>query len=1078
MRSRIGIGIILGSAIISLACSPRSEPLGRGSGNIIRNPGFEQGNALPEGWDKITVTFGTTPEFLWNDIPERRTKVSGVHLEEPGFGGWKQQVTLEPDTQYRLSAYLKTENIWGKGLGVSVFFPKFRWMRPLSIRESPEWIKYDVDLLSAGLTQMDLLCAMGVNGLNSGTAWFDDIELRALQNPAFDGNITRSLLFPSMTIRYDVKRGYLTSLKPLSRYPDAPEFLASYPTLPYLDPAKDCFLGDISLDVRQDRSWLHVTTADPEMRHDVKSDREKLWAEHRHPSAGIPVIRSDFSSAGDSVIWRISLENTGKKDLVIGSLELPMPWNNNYCLFDPHDKASQKLLYTRRVSEHKHIGGNSSYVLACPMDGQPPSLVIHPADPDTGFEFAWHEPDTIRNQRRDKDQWIHGAWPGLTRVCLFSRGIKERSGWGEWLNPQNHLVVPAGQTESFTLRLQWLDNRSDLPEALADSGLLGFRVIPALALPSGYPATVIVYGASHPVTVTGAASWSETPVPSAFRGTAVRIILDQEGPRAVDITDADNRTGRLFMFCLPSLSDLMDQRARFIMGKQRYVKPGDPLSGAILCFNSRTGAVLAETRDMWGSGGYEGGITDAMFLALKNTIRPDCQEISFLEDYIWGWLLGGIQDPADYGVAWTVSMPDRKERGYNYIHVLNLYDAMARGSAIRPELYRKRTEDYLDLWWNTFNAFKRTTVRFQDLGLMGRGNITFMPEFFRRFDLADRAASIEDEIRMWGRYWSEDPPYPFGSELFFDNTGYESVFFYRDYIGEKQLAEQAVRVTKAGRGRAPTWFWNDSDQRWWDAVRTFPNYESFTDFGENCHHYMTGLNGYMLLEAYDRGYGRDEPGPVGYSGIWNSWARVQPDGFAGMCYCPDPTSDNYGLNRFTGDVGLGLWGNLKGARCYVVDDPVLGRIAYGGYLLDTKDDSGNVRMTVEPLSGMDHRVRWIGPDLAADSDGPSIRKLSADRMLHHLELVLVNPFDSSCNALVSIKSLPGPEYRWTAESDTPGRAFCIESTVKPVDRTLILEMPFPANTVQRWMLTAVQPVAGSGSGDRTPTTSSPMMNPR
>jgi Family of unknown function (DUF5695) len=1044
--------ILISGAMLLFGCSSQPGSIPDRSENIIINPGFELGDKQPADWEEVTVQVGARPEFDWKVFPEGRTKAAGLILNEAGVGGWKQTVNLDPDGEYRLSAKVKTGNIDGRGLGAAVLFPRFRWMKPLSTRDAPEWQRYSVDITNAGFTRLDLLCALGINGLNTGTVYFDDIELKKYPNPALNPAETASLEWETMQIRYHRKRGYITSLKPGTQFPDAPEYIASHPTLPYLDPSKDHFLGDMSLDILDGQSWRHVTTADPDSNHKVKAGKEGLTVVHSFKQAGIPVIRSEIKPTGRELLWRISLENTSSREMVVGSLELPLPWNNNYCLFDPHDKASQKLLYTRRVAEHKHIGGNASYVLVCPMDGKPPHLMIHPAEKNTDFEFAYHAVDTIRNQRRDEGRWIHGAWPGLTRLCLVSKAVMEQNKWADWLNPHTRLVVPAKETKTFTLTLRWLDHRNDVPETMGNASLLGFRVIPSLALPTGYPSTVIVYGATPPLTVSGVSKWQISPGFDQFNGTVLVLELDNEGPQTVEITDAENRSGRLFMYGLPAIRDLMLRRSRFILDNQVFSQADHPLDGAILCFNNRIGKPLVDGHDMWGSGGYEGGITDAMFLALKNTQIPDQKEIRFLEKYISQWVLKRLQDPQDYGVAWTVSRPDRKERGYNYIHVLNLYDAMARGAAVWPELYEKKVDDYLDLWWNTFNAFRHNQVRFQDLGLMGRGNITFMPELLRRFDFQDRAESVEAEIQMWGKYWSEEPAYPFGSELFFDNTGYESIFFYRDYIKEKSLAQQVLNVTKAGRGRAPCWFWNDSDQRWWDAVRTAPKYESFTDFGENCHHYMTGLNGYMLLEAFDRGYGRDEPGPIGYSGIWNSWARVNQSGFAGMCYCPDPASDNYGLNQFTGDVGLGLWGSVKAFRCYIVDDPILKRTVYGGTLIEDEEQDGITRIAVNPAAGVDHKIRWIEYELFVDSEGPVIREMVITPDKTRLELYLENPTPYRCDARIIVTGLPRATYEWETRSQDGKKTIDIQTPIQADKDPLTLTMPFEPGVLQVWQL--------------------------
>ncbi len=1002
--------VILVTCVFS-ACRPSGgdETVFTGE-NLVQNPSFETGEDAPGNWEKLTFRNSPEPEYSWDFDPQRHGKVAGLEFTQTGAAGLRQELHLEPDGQYHLTAQVRTGNIEGRGQGASVFFPGYRWMQPPSLKKADEWTTLEADIVNAGFTKLDIMCAMGLNGGNTGYVRFDDLSLRKMVDPAQDPRKTRELDFGAFKLRINRDRGTITSLRPGAAYPDAPEFLGSYPTLPYLNEAKDHFLGDIAMDVRVAGAWKTVTTADTGITRDISINKSSLEITSTFPEMPeAPEVTTTWQRDGDGMIWSIELSNTSTAPLTIGTLEFPLPWNDNYCLFDPHDKASQKLLYTRRVAEHKHIGGLASYVLACPMDGTPPMLVVSPGDRQSPFEFTYHAVDSIRNQRRDPNRWIHGAWPGLTRICFHSAGVIEKQDWTPWLadhgrNSHTKLTITPGESRKYTVRFQWIDTRKSLPAQLGETGLLGVRLIPGPAAPAGQPVTAIVTGAKPPLTVEGADHWEERVLPSGV--AAVTFTVNKEGKLPITLTDSTGAEAVVYFASLAPVDELMVRRSQFILNKQVQRVEDTLLTGAILCYDNRQKNVLAVTDDMWGSGGYEGGVTDAQFMAMKNRDIPDRDEIAYLETYIHDWLIGGIQDPTHYGVAWMVAAPGRIERGYNYIHVLNLYDAMIRTAATWPSLFTHDAGHYLDLWWNTFAAFNKQQVRFRDLGLMGRGNMTFMPELFRRYGQEDRAVQIEQEIRQWAEYWAKDPAYPYGSELFFDNTGYETVVLYCDYVGKKALAKQTVEVTLAGRGRAPSWFWNDSDQRWWDAVRTAPQYYSFTDFGENCHHYMTGLNGYMLLEAYDAGYLRDEPMPPGLSGIFTSWTRVDPDGFAGMCYCPDPSSDNYGLNQFTGDVGLGLWGNLMAARCVVVTDPLAGLTAHGGTLIDTEKPG----ITVNPYPGMDHRIRLPEHNLEVDLTGPAITEFHRDGTTGELTIQMTNRAEYPCAGRLVITGLAPGQY--------------------------------------------------------------------
>lgn len=51
-----------------------------------------------------------------------------------------------------------------------------------------------------------------------------------------------------------------------------------------------------------------------------------------------------------------------------------------------------------------------------------------------------------------------------------------------------------------------------------------------------------------------------------------------------------------------------------------------------------------------------------------------------------------------------------------------------------------------------------------------------------------------------------------------------------------------------------------------------------------------------------------------YAALLGVAAMIWEDGRASMCYTPDLDSAHYGYNEFTGDVGLGLYGYLRGVR--------------------------------------------------------------------------------------------------------------------------------------------------------------------
>ena len=168
---------------------------------------------------------------------------------------------------------------------------------------------------------------------------------------------------------------------------------------------------------------------------------------------------------------------------------------------------------------------------------------------------------------------------------------------------------------------------------------------------------------------------------------------------------------------------------------------------------------------------------------------------------------------------------------------------------------------------------------------------------------------------------------------------------------------------------------------------------------------MTGLNGYMLLDLYDRGYNRDDALPIGFSGMLTHLGRITDTGFAGMCFCPDPSSDNFGLNQFTGDVGLGLWGGLLGLRAYVLESKDGEPVVLGGKLTGTA--AAGVSLT--PWAGNDHRVRWMAEKpVFFDVEGQVIRSITRKEGGNRWIIKLENNSKVSSRSRLSIAGLePG-----------------------------------------------------------------------
>lgn len=119
------------------------------------------------------------------------------------------------------------------------------------------------------------------------------------------------------------------------------------------------------------------------------------------------------------------------------------------------------------------------------------------------------------------------------------------------------------------------------------------------------------------------------------------------------------------------------------------------------------------------------------------------------------------------------------------------------------------------------------------------------------------------------------------------------------------------------------------------------------------HHYGSGLNSLVLLGAF-----RSDPSDsyllrVGYGGTSGPISNINEDGFAAASFHSWP--DTLKWDGLSGDYGPNFLGLVLGTGTYVVQDSVVGLVAYGGVL--TSSDTSVSVQTADPV----RRRIFIGP---------------------------------------------------------------------------------------------------------------------
>lgn len=144
----------------------------------LDDPGTD--GALFKGWvdEKPGVLVFRDEEIRHSGRASARFDMDRASAECSGrmpMARLRQRLSLKPNRRYRVSAWVKTRNLRGKGSRVAVYTPedKMLQVRKFPITGTKDWTYVEVFFNSQDATAADLL--VGGWEAKSGTIWFDDV---------------------------------------------------------------------------------------------------------------------------------------------------------------------------------------------------------------------------------------------------------------------------------------------------------------------------------------------------------------------------------------------------------------------------------------------------------------------------------------------------------------------------------------------------------------------------------------------------------------------------------------------------------------------------------------------------------------------------------------------------------------------------------------------------------------------------------------------------------------------------------------------------------------------------------------
>ncbi len=161
----------LAIAGVARADQPQAAP------NLLPNGAFEEmrGDA-PVGW--TSRAWSGSEAASWTVAEPGRTgkQCLAIASEQGSDVAWSTTVTVRPNTAYRLSGWIKTEDVRG-AVGALLNIQNMQSVRSSVVKGTQDWTRVSAVFRSGTETRLEVNCLFGGWGVSTGKAWYDDMAL-------------------------------------------------------------------------------------------------------------------------------------------------------------------------------------------------------------------------------------------------------------------------------------------------------------------------------------------------------------------------------------------------------------------------------------------------------------------------------------------------------------------------------------------------------------------------------------------------------------------------------------------------------------------------------------------------------------------------------------------------------------------------------------------------------------------------------------------------------------------------------------------------------------------------------------
>ncbi|KAL8358870.1 hypothetical protein RB601_008230 [Gaeumannomyces tritici] len=768
-------------------------------------------------------------------------------------------------------------------------------------------------------------------------------------------------------------------------------------------------------------------------------------------TAGPLNITREWLDVSGDLGLRFIIQNSGSQAVELGSLGFPAEFNSIFT--GRHASDMQRLC---SLSD-PYIGMHAGHIRVAPIRGTGAALVVTPLGDtpmeayrnlwENGYEGTWHGSQTFE---------------GLYEWQVLSKAWAETEWRGQtpW-NPASSRTLQPGESLQFGVRFSVAKGGvRDLDATVRGTGTPTAVGVPGYIVPRGVAAQLFLQSASVVQSISSEPTGALQVSQIGSGKYAVTPSLGAWGRSHLRIQYSDGKVQTIHYYITKSSTEAVADLGRFLTTAQWFDDLSDPFGRApsVMTYDYETRSIVTQDSRAWVAGlSDEGGAGSFLSAFMKQAIQPNADEVAKLEAFVDGVLRPRLQT-ADLGVrkslffyepaavpgysydtsldwtswtSWNRAAASTIDRAYNYVHVAAAYWSLYRVARAYPGLTKRHGwEWYLDQAHGTVMRAMRNDVGYNRVGLMGETVFGEILTDLSREGRTAQANAFTAAMRSRAAQWDAEEV-PFGSEMAWDSTGQEGVYYWAKYFGYNNTAAKSVNSVLGYMPTVPHWGWNGNARRYWD------NYYGgkLRRIERQIHHYGSALNALVLLSAF-----RSSPSDTyllraGYGGTTGPLSNINQEGFAAASFHSWP--DTLRWDGISGDYGPGFLGLALGSGTYVVNDGELGIVAFGGELQQQDIASGS--FSVRTADAVRRRV-FVGPlGVLLSVDSGIISEVS---------------FDSSGALSVTIAQQEGgpvaPSVLLWAEATTPSArgVKVVTSGIKQTRGGWSVPMSSPRVTVQ------------------------------